>query len=85
MYIDKSFFYDYEVAAYCFNVSYVLVVASMYWFADKVSPTWTLLWLIEGALKNYLAILIVSKTAFAKIFRRANLFGLFYFRYFKNC
>ena len=55
--IDKSFFYDYEVSADCFNVSYILVIACMYWLADKVGPTWTLTRHVEGTLENYLAIL----------------------------
>ena len=66
--IDKVFFYDYEIAAYCFYVSYVLVVACMHWFIDKVGPTWRLVRHIEDTLKNYLAIIIVTKTWSAKIF-----------------
>ena len=64
--VDKSFLYDYEIAAYCFNVSYILVVACMYRLADKVGPTWRLFGHKEGTLNNYLAILIVSKTQSSK-------------------
>ena len=65
--LTSPFFYDYEIAAYSFNVSYVLVVACMNLLADKVGPTWRLIiGHIKGTLKNYLAILIVSKTASSK-------------------
>ncbi len=63
MYIDNSPFYDYDVAANCFDIPYILVIARMYCLADKVSPTWTVTRHIEITLENYLAILIGGKTA----------------------
>lgn len=60
--VDKSPFYDNEIATYCFNISDVLVVARMYRLIDKVSPTGRLIGHIESKLKNYLAILILGDT-----------------------
>jgi hypothetical protein len=58
--VDKSPFYDNEIATYSFNISEVLVVARMYRLIDKVSPTGRFIGHIESKLKNYLAILILG-------------------------
>jgi hypothetical protein len=65
--VDKPLFYYNEIAAYCFNVPYVLIVASMYSLANKVGPTWRISRHIEGTLKNYLAILSSARLYQIKI------------------
>jgi hypothetical protein len=37
--VDKPLFYHNEIAAHCFYVSYVLIVAGIYRLPDKVGPT----------------------------------------------
>ena len=72
--VNKPLFYHYEIAAYCFYVSYVLVVACMYRLIDKVGPTRRLVRDNECTLKNYLAIIIVTKTYLVNFFRHTNFF-----------
>ena len=73
-------FLDFEIAAYSFNVSNVLVVACMYWLVDKIGPTWRLIGHIKSTLKNSLAILILCKTAYSKFSCIWKFFLFFYFR-----
>ena len=56
----QAFFYHYEISAYCLNISYILVIACVHRFANKVSPAWRIISHMKGKLKNYLALLMVT-------------------------